>query len=354
MTELGLTKEQLNLYIQGNAAFQFLTAGVELGLFDRLAQSPCMTSEEIAAAIDLEPQPARILLAGMLALKLLQRKDGRYSVDPLARQVLTSASPRSMVPVLHWIKNGINRGLVDMTQALRENRNVGLDRFAGEGGTIYHRLDADPKLSAVFQRSLGLFARGAAMALVQTDTFRGLSHLLDVGGGDATHAMALARALPDLRITIFDSPAVCAVADARIAEAGLSDRIATHAGDLFDDPFPTEIDGIFMSELTPIWSPERNRSLFRRAHDALPDGGALVILSIMLDDAEDGPLGAAMFSPYFLTIASGEGMAYPARDYATWLDEAGFGDVATVPTGLPLNQHIVVGRRLGASRRMAA
>jgi ubiquinone/menaquinone biosynthesis C-methylase UbiE len=314
-------------------------------VFDLLAATPNLNSTEMGASLKLEPQPLRILLSGMVALKLLSTSNGTYRNDPLAEQTLGSRSPRGMVPVLRWIKYGINVGLSDLTESIRQNRNVGVERFAGSGTTIYQRLEADPALDRIFHESLRMFARAAPVILSQVEAFGRLSHLLDVGGGDGTHAISLARAFPSLRITIFDSPTVCKVADAHVAEAGLSDRIDTHAGNFFTDPFPLGADGVFMSELTPIWSPDRNKDLFRRAFKMLPRRGALVILSVMMNDDETGPVGAALFSPYFLAIASGEGMAYPASDYRAWLTETGFSEVQTIPTGLPLNQKIVVGIR---------
>lgn len=344
MSEQGLTREQLNTYIQGYAAFQFLTSGVELGVFDLLAETPEIDAQEIAKALQLEAQPLRILLTGLVALKLVHRNNDRYVNDPMIDPALLSG-PRSMSPVLRWIKQGINRGLTDMTAAIRENRNVGVERFSGDGNTIYQRLEHEPELEKIFHDCLSLFAMGAPAALGKLAAFEKLSHILDVGGGDGTHAITLARAFPNLKITIFDSPGICDVADKKIAASGLSDRIATHAGDFFTDEFPTGVDGVFLSELTPIWSPQRNLGLFAKAHRVLPPGGALVILSVMLNDTEDGPLGAALFSPYFLTLASGEGMAYPAADYHRWLNDSGFSDVQSFVTGLPLNQTVVVGTK---------
>jgi hypothetical protein len=45
---------------------------------------------------------------------------------------------------------------------------------------------------------------------------------------------------------------------------------------------------------------------------------------MMQSDSETGPLVAAMGSPYFLTLATGEGMIYTWKEYETWLREAGF------------------------------
>ena len=299
MVEASLMQERLNIYSQGYAAFQFLTAGLELGVFDLLAKSPGLTAFQIGQGLKLEAQPLRVLLSGLLALKLIYNDGDGYHNDPIVEERLISGSPRSMTSLLRWIKYGINKGLTEMTELIRQNRNVGVERFQGVGNTIYQRLESDPELSRIFQECLKMFAYQAPVALSKVEAFSKLNHILDVGGGDGTHAMTLARAFPHLRITIFDSEPVCATAEKHVAKAGLSDRIDTCVGDMFTDPFPKGPDGVFMSQITPIWSPERNKSLFGKAHEILPEGGALVILAVMIDDFRNWTLGSSAFLALF-------------------------------------------------------
>jgi hypothetical protein len=47
----------------------------------------------------------------------------------------------------------------------------------------------------------------------------------------------------------------------------------------------------------------------------------------MANDMETQGLQAAKSSIYFLSTASGEGMAYPGTDHEKWLREAGFRSV---------------------------
>ena len=79
-----------------------------------------------------------------------------------------------------------------------------------------------------------------------------------------------------------------------------------------------------------IWSEERNQLLLRKAAKALPPGGAAVVFNMMQSDDERGPISAALGSPYFLTLATGEGMLYTWGEYETWMREAGFATVARV------------------------
>jgi hypothetical protein len=91
--------------------------------------------------------------------------------------------------------------------------------------------------------------------------------------------------------------------------------------------FPPGADAILFAHMMTIWTLEKDTLLLKRAHDALPVGGRLVIFNMMGNDDEDGPITAALGSPYFLTIATGEGMLYSWREYEGCMKAAGFGQI---------------------------
>ena len=61
----------------------------------------------------------------------------------------------------------------------------------------------------------------------------------------------------------------------------------------------------------------------------------------MQKDDEMGPLTAAIGSPYFLTLATGEGMLYTANEYESWMREVGFTKVRRIL--LPKDHAVIVG-----------
>ena len=88
---------------------------------------------------------------------------------------------------------------------------------------------------------------------------------------------------------------------------------------------------------------EHNRVLLRRTFDALPPGGAVVIFNMMGADDDSGPLSAALGSPYFLAIATGEGMLHAGKDYQAVLKEVGFRQTVRLDQDLPLDHGVLVG-----------
>jgi len=338
-----LTYEQLVLIAGGHTAFQLLCAAVELGVFAFLSRNPGAGASEVANAAGLEEQPARILLTGLVALKLIVRDEGCLWNSEWVDRLLSPDSPENMIEVLGWQKHIVYPGEVDFVESLRQNRNVGLGEFKGEGATLYERLAQDRLREQIFQDAMSSLSGSANTMLTNLVDLGGVSHLVDAGGGDGTNAIAIARANPHLEITVFDSPSVCARAKANIEAAGLSDRIHAHAGNFFFDPFPPGADCILFSHILTIWSKEKNVALLKRAHAALPPGGRVLVFNMMANDAENGPLATALGSPYFLSIASGEGMLYSWSDYEEILDDAGFGRSERMI--LPRDHGVLVGTR---------
>jgi len=61
-----------------------------------------------------------------------------------------------------------------------------------------------------------------------------------------------------------------------------------------------------------------------------------VIFNMMGDDDDSGPLSTALGSPYFLAIATGEGMLHPWKDYEAALRDVGFKQTVRLDQGLPM------------------
>lgn len=331
----------LALIAAGHSAFQLLWAGVKLNLFAALSKNPGLTKAEIAQKIGLQPQPARILLTGLTALRLILKENHSYRNAAIVEQLLVPDSPQNLSDILGWQALIVYPGQVDFVESLHSNTNVGLRRFPGNENNLYQRLAHDPALEKVFHDAMSSLSRSANAILAKAVDFSEIKHLVDAGGGDGTNAISLAKAHPHLRITVFDVPSVCRLAQSNFEKSALAERLGVHAGDLFSTPFPAGIDGILLAHMMTIWSLDKDTALLKRAYDALPPGGKVIIFNMMGNDEEDGPLTTALGSPYFLTIATGEGMAYSWQEYENCLRSAGFRQ--TQRLALPRDHGALVG-----------
>ena len=336
--------EKLLLIAGGHTAFQLLWAGLELGLYDLLAAKPDLNLDKIADALNLSRQPARILIVGLTALGIVKRSaDGDYRNSELTEAKLVSGTPGYAGAILGWQAHIVYPGMQDFVASLKQNRNVGLDRFAGTEPTLYERLTHDKPLEKIFQDAMSGLSAQANSFLPTAMDFSKNRLVVDAGGGSGKNAMAIARHYPLIKTCVFDSPSVCEQAQKNISLAGMADRVSTYPGNFFHDSFPPDTDCILYCHILTIWSMEQNRVLLKRSFDALPEGGAVVIFNMMGADDDSGPLSTALGSPYFLAIATGEGMLHPWKDYEAALRDTGFQKLIRLEKGLPLDHGILVG-----------
>ncbi|MGI8431553.1 MAG: methyltransferase [Chthoniobacterales bacterium] len=341
---LGRANRQMALIVGGHIFFQTLSAALELDLFSLLHQHKRMTRAKIAQALSCAEQPIRILLLGCTTLGLLRKRGRSYSNTMLSRLLLVRSSPKNIIDIVRWQHHINYRAMFHFADAIRANSNVGLEEFSGTESTLYERLAHDEPREQIFQDAMESISVQANAMLVRGLDLSGAKFLLDVGGGNGTNIIAFARRFPHLRAAVFDSESVCEIAQKNIATEQLSDRLSAFPGNCFSDPFPEEADTILFAHFLTIWGEARNRQLLRKCFESLPTGGSVIVFNMMQRDTEDGPSTAAMGSPYFLTIATGEGMLYTWQEYRQWMHDAGFRSIES--QRLPRDHGLIIGRKL--------
>jgi ubiquinone/menaquinone biosynthesis C-methylase UbiE len=308
-------------------AFELLRAGLEFDLFEKLECAGGMDLAEVAAAIDVDEQAARILLLGLTSLLLLEKEGEKYVNSEIVRHRLLQSSPRFLGTLVDVHARIINPSLPDFVESMKQNTNVGLRRISGPGDTLYERLTASPALQKVFYDNMGTVSQTVFSQILSRYDFSDVRHVIDVGGGDGANAVELATRHPHLEVTVFDQESVVRLAADRVEDPDLRRRVHFHAGDLHADPLPTGADVIMFFHLFEIWSLERNTELLRKCYAALPEGGVCLVYNFVSNDDGTASMSAGLMSPYFLTLASGEGMAYSPADMEQAVLDAGFSTV---------------------------
>ncbi len=96
------------------------------------------------------------------------------------------------------------------------------------------------------------------------------------------------------------------------------------AGDFFNDRLP-EADVITLGHVLHDWSLEQKKQLLRRAYEALPSGGAVIVFeSIIDDDRRENAFGLLMSLNKLIETPGG--FDYTGADGQRWMREVGFAD----------------------------
>jgi SAM-dependent methyltransferase len=311
--------------------FQYLAAAVELDLFTLLARHPGLTRPELATRLELCETPIRTLLLCLRSVGLVRREGDRYFNSPLADRYLTQDRPDNFLARVRMGRLLTYRGMGSFYEALKANRNVGLEHVPGTGPTLYARIGEDPALQRVFHEFMASFSRHHS--LLAAIDLTGCERLLDVGGGaEAVHAIALVQRWPRLHVTLVDLPPVAAAARQRVADRGLSDRIDVVGMDCLAHELPAGFDAVFYAHFLGIFSMANQRALVAKGARAVRPGGRLLIVGAVPDDDAAAGWHAAWLSAYFLTIVNGEGCVPSLAELRELCDAAGFDGLHPIAT----------------------
>jgi hypothetical protein len=119
------------------------------------------------------------------------------------------------------------------------------------------------------------------------------------------------------------------IAKRRIAAAGLADRVHTAAIDFLSGPLP-KADVITMGMILHDWNLPTKQMLIKKAYDALPEGGAFVVIEQLIDDARRENVFGLLMSLNML-VETGDGFDYSGADFAGWCKQAGFKRFGVMP-----------------------
>jgi demethylspheroidene O-methyltransferase len=299
--------------------------------------------EDLAREAALPAESADILVRAAISLDLLEwRAEGSVGLGMLGAVMVDN--PAITALVRHH--QAVYEDLADPLRTLREpdqpTRLRNYWAYARDGRQFGEkRLDA----SAVRDYSELMSASQPLVAeqVLQAYDFTRHQTVLDVGGGQGTFLSHVARAHPGLRLKLFDLPAVAELARGRLAEAGLGARIECIGGSFFEDELPRGADLVTLVRVAYDHPDDRVLRILGSIRRALsPAGGQLLLAEPLSGTPGAQAMGDAYFGLYLL--AMGKGRARSAARLAEMMGQAGFVDVRPLPTSLPLQTGLLVGR----------
>ena len=255
----------------------------------------------------------------MAALGLLAaRPDSSYALTDVARTYLLTDAPFEATTSL-----GADAELVRRLTTAFRSKDGPPEPFA----VIMADLSEEAVRTFIGRMHAGTLA--AAGSLGALPVFASIGSLLDVAGGSGSLCCGIASQHEHIRCTLLDLEPVCRIADENIASYGLSDRVKTHAADMFADGWPTGHDALLFGNIFHDWEPEACGVLARKSFDALESGGRILVHEMLLDETKDGPLAVACMSLTMLIHEKGK--QFTPGELQTLLGDAGFVDFDVTP-----------------------
>lgn len=300
-----------------------LLTAVKLRVFTTLGGG-AMTGDELRDTLGLHPRSTPDFFDTLVALKFLERDgDGataKYRNTAETAAFLDRNNPGFVGGFLEMAHDRLYRFWGDLDEALKTGKPQNETKHGGEG--VFEELYRQPERLEQFLDAMAGISTGNFAALAEKFDFLPYKTLCDVGGAAATLSMIVARRHSHLQITSADLPPATAIAAKKIEAAGLSDRITATNIDFFKDGLP-KADVITMGMILHDWNLENKMMLIRKAYEALPDGGAFIVIENIIDDARRENAFGLMMSLNML-IEFGEAFDFTGADFDGWCREAGF------------------------------
>lgn len=320
MTDPSIVLDLIDAFRRSKCMF----TAVSLGLFD---YTPAPLSD-LTKRTQTDPGALERLLDGCVSLGLLTREGDRYTNTEAADAYLRRDSPTTMTGyilysdrVLYYLWGNLEHAVTEGTH--RWKQTFDLD------GALFSHFFRTPE--SKYEFLLGMHGLGVlgSPKVVRAFDLSGFRRLVDLGGATGHLPNAALECYPHLEAAVFDLPPVI-----ETARSFADPRVELIPGDFFTDPLPPA-DLYALGRILHDWSEPKIRILLKKVFEALPQGGALLIVERLLNPDKGGPTTALMQSLNMLCCT--EGKERTLAEYEALLREAGFASVEGKVTGAPID-----------------
>jgi SAM-dependent methyltransferase len=303
-----------------------LVAGVELGVFQQIAEGK-RTAKEIAAAAGASPRGTALLLDALAGIGYLRKSGNRYGLPPASAAFLVPGKNAYVGAFAHALSLTWD-DWKSLSEAVKSGRPAKTVNVAEKGKEFF------PKLVA------SLFPGNYAASAVAVSRFsekdrRGIRRILDVAAGSGAWSLAFAKAIPESRVATMDFPELTPITREFAEKLGVVDRYEYLEEDLRQADFGRDAyDLVILGHIIHSEGEAHGKKLLQKCYGALRPGGKLMIAEFVPNDARTGPAMPLLFGLNML-LETEEGGVFTFREYRAWLKAIGFRQVSTLPVPPP-------------------
>ena len=167
-------------------------------------------------------------------------------------------------------------------------------------------------------------SHSANLAIAAKFPWKDYRSAADIGTAQGDLVVQVVQANEHLNGIGFDLPVVAPIFEDHVASHGLNGRVRFAPGDFFEHPLP-RADVLMMGHILHDWNLDEKMILIRKAYEALPARGALIVYESIIDDDRSKNTFGLMMSLNMLIETPG-GFDYTAADCKGWMKEAGFSE----------------------------
>ena len=308
--------EELSGDMVGMWRTQAIRAAVELGVFESLPDS----AHDIERSLELADSVGSRLMRALAELSLVWSDDGGVYHCTEKGALLQRSHPLSLAGAASLWGSETYAAWAEAEYSFLTGRSAFRKLY---GQNLFERLRDRPEQLRSSHRAFASYARHDYQSLAEACDFGVHDHILDAGGGTGELAFALLCGNPDLTVTVMDLPEVVREAE---PPGELAGRCRFAPGDFFE-PWPVRSDAVVLARVLHDWPDDDAVRILALAREAMPTGGTLYVVEMMLDDIT----GAGGLLDLNMLIVAG-GAERTEEQFRHLLGNAGFELLEVVPT----------------------
>jgi len=322
-------------------ASKTLLTAVSLGLFTHLANRE-VSGQEIKSKLGLHERSLYDFLDTLVALGFLKRsglkETATYSNSNDSELFLDKNKPSYIGGILEMSNHRLYAFWNDLEEALKTGQPQ--NETKENGKPLFEELYSDEEKLREFINAMGGVQMGNFIAFANKFDFSNYKTLCDVGGAGGYLAAQVVMNNSNMSCITFDVPPVSAMATENINGMGLANNVTIQSGDFFSDEFP-KADVITMGNILHDWGTQDKKNLIKKAFDALPEGGAFVVIENIIDNNRSDNAFGLMMSLNML-IETDAGYDFTFADFSGWVKDAGFKEISLMPLAGPTSAAIAI------------
>ncbi len=320
-----ITVESMQQQLWSFGIHRIITVAGRTGILRKLALG-AISVEDLASTLDLDLRATGKVVRALSALGWARAEGEEYRLADALIPVFTPG-PNDLTPFLmhaHHLYESWGENLEPWLRgqpwkSMIRNQN-GLEQFG---------------------QAMAAMAGIVAAQLVGVLELKGVTRVLDVGGGIGAYARALCRAEPKLSVDVLDTEEVAVIGRAAFAEDPLVNRIRFIGGDYRSTDPGTGYDLVLFANVLHQEDETEAAAMIERGAWALAPNGRVAVLDFAIDDGQRENLVGALFAINMRSF----GDTYTEPTITRWLSAAGLVDITR--QDLDRTRWLITGKKKG-------